>query len=66
MLAMTFDRYHAGILHTFSNPTADLDTNRIVELNIKSTLVDCSRWHVILDLEMKNVPVHETKGFHAV
>ena len=61
--AMTFDREYKAASRRFSSPTADLDANVIVELNIESSLVNSSRRNVAVDREMKNVPFHETQGF---
>ena len=51
---------------TFAHPTADLNINKIVRLNVKISFVNCSRRHGALDLEMKYVPFHETRGSHTV
>ena len=51
MSAVTFDRWYANTLQSHS----DLNSNVIVELNIKSSLVSFSCRYVVVDLEMKKM-----------
>ena len=63
---MTLDRWDGFTLHTFSNPIADFHTNMIVSWDFEISLINCLRRHVVVDLEMENLPFHEARGFHAL